>query len=153
MFSVPPPKRIVAWRARLAINQPETIKKILAETKTIAVVGLSSDPMRPSYEVSRYMQSQGYRIIPVNPYETEVLGEKAYAKLEDVPGKIDLVNIFRRSAEAGQFVDQAIRLGIKAVWLQDGVIDGEAARRADAAGLDVVMDDCILRQHIRLYRK
>jgi predicted CoA-binding protein len=137
----------------LAINNPETIKEILAKTRTIAVVGLSSDPTRPSYDVTRYMQSQGYRIIPVNPYETEVLGEKAYAKLADVPDQIDLVNIFRRSSEAGQFVDQAIQLGIKAVWMQDGVIDGAAARRADEAGLDVVMDDCILRQYVRLNRK
>ena len=137
----------------MAINHPETIRKILAETKTIAVVGLSSDPSRPSYDVTRYMQSQGYRIIPVNPYETEVLGEKAFATLADVPERIDLVNIFRRSSEAGQFVDQAIQLGIKAVWLQDGVIDGEAAKRADDAGLDVVMDDCILRQYVRLNRK
>ncbi len=137
----------------MAINNPETIKKILKETKTIAVVGLSSDPMRPSYDVSRFMQSQGYRIIPVNPFETEVLGEKAYAKLADVPGPIDLVNIFRRSSEAGQFVDQAIQLGMKAVWMQDGVIDGEAAKRADDAGLDVVMDDCILRQYVRLNRQ
>jgi uncharacterized protein len=137
----------------LAINNPETIKKILEETKTIAVVGLSSDAMRPSFDVSRYMQSQGYRIIPVNPHETEVLGEKAYAKLEDVPDKIDLVNIFRRPTEAGQFVDQAIELGIKAVWLQDGVIDVPAAKRAQDAGLDVVMDDCLLRQHIRFKRR
>jgi predicted CoA-binding protein len=137
----------------LAINNPETIKKILEETKTIAVVGLSSDSTRPSFDVSRYMQSQGFRIIPVNPNETEVLGEKAYAKLADVPDKIDLVNIFRRSSEAGQFVDQAIGLGIKAVWLQDGVIDGEAANRAVEAGLDVVMDDCILRQYVRLNRQ
>lgn len=137
----------------MAINNPATIKKILEETQTIAVVGLSSDPLRPSFDVSRYMQSQGYRIIPVNPNETEVLGEKAYAKLEDVPEKIDLVNIFRRSSEAGQFVDQAIQLGIKAVWMQDGVIDGEAAKRGEEAGLDVVMNDCILRQHIRLNRQ
>lgn len=95
------------------------------------------------------MQSQGYRIIPVNPFETEVLGEKAYATLQEVPEKIDLVNIFRRSSEAGQFVDEAIRLGIKAVWMQDFVIDRAAADRAIQAGLDVVMDDCILRQHLR----
>ena len=137
----------------MAINNPATIKKILEETRTIAVVGLSSDPLRPSFDVSRYMQSQGFRIIPVNPNETEVLGEKAYAKLEDVPEKIDLVNIFRRSTEAGQFVDQAIQLGIKAVWMQDGVIDGEAAKRGEEAGLDVVMDDWILRQYVRLNRK
>jgi uncharacterized protein len=136
----------------LSINSPETIQRILAETKTIAVVGISSDPSRPSHSVSKYMQSQGYRIIPVNPFETQVLGEKAYATLDEVPEKIDLVNIFRRSSEAGQFVDQAIGLGIKAVWLQDDVIDRAAAQRAVEAGLDVVMDDCILRQHIRRKR-
>lgn len=133
----------------MSLNQPETIKKILSETKTIAVVGLSSDPSRASNSVSRYIQSQGYRIIPVNPNESEVLGEKAYPTLQDVPEKIDLVNIFRRAEEAGQFVDQAIALGAKAVWMQDSVIDRAAAQRAVDAGLDVVMDDCILRQHIR----
>jgi predicted CoA-binding protein len=136
----------------LSVNSPETIQKILAETKTIAVVGLSSDATRPSNSVSKYMQSQGYRIIPVNPFETEVLGEKAYARLQDISEKIDLVNIFRRSSEAGQFVDEAIRLRIKAVWMQDSVIDRAAAQRAVEAGLNVVMDDCILRQHIRRNR-
>lgn len=136
----------------MAINSPEAIQRILDETKTIAVVGLSANPQRPSNSVSKYMQSNGYRIIPVNPFEQEALGEKAYARLADVPEKIDLVNIFRRSEEAGQFVDEAIALGIKAVWLQDDVIDEAAAQRAIAAGLDVVMDDCILRQHIRRHR-
>jgi predicted CoA-binding protein len=136
----------------VSFNNPEIIKKILNETKTIAVVGLSSDPSRASNSVSKYIQSQGYRIIPVNPNENEVLGEKAYPTLQDVPEKIDLVNIFRRANEAGQFVDQAIALGIKAVWMQDSVIDRAAAQRAIDAGLDVVMDDCILRQHIRQNR-
>jgi predicted CoA-binding protein len=136
----------------VSFNNPEIIKKILNETKTIAVVGLSSDPSRASNSVSKYIQSQGYRIIPVNPNESEVLGEKAYSTLQDVPEKIDLVNIFRRAEEAGQFVDQAIALGIKAVWMQDSVIDRAAAQRALDAGLDVVMDDCILRQHIRQNR-
>src|SRR5262245_10339714 len=111
----------------MQINNPEVIDQILRDTKTIAVVGLSSDPTRPSNSVSRYMQSHGYRIIPVNPNETETLGEKAYAGLEDVPGGVDLVNIFRRSEEAGQHVDEAIRIGARGVWLQEGVIDGEAA--------------------------
>jgi predicted CoA-binding protein len=136
----------------VSLNNPEVIKKILSETKTIAVVGLSSDPGRASYSVSKYIQSNGYRIIPVNPNESEVLGEKAYPTLQDVPEKIDLVNIFRRAEEAGQFVDQAIALGVKAVWMQDSVIDKAAAQRALDAGLDVVMDDCILRQHIRQNR-
>ena len=118
----------------MEINSQETIQKILNETKTIAVVGLSSDPSRASRGVSSYMKSRGYRIIPVNPNETEVLGERAYARLEDVPERIDLVNIFRRSAEAGAHVDEAIRIGARAVWLQEDVIDEEAARRAARAG-------------------
>ncbi len=131
------------------INNPKAIETILSESHTIAVVGLSSNPMRPSYDIARYLQKNGYRIIPVNPNEAEVLGERAYPALADVPEKIDLVNIFRRSEEAGHHVDEAIRLGIKAVWMQDGVIDEAAAERALQAGLTVVMDDCILRQHAR----
>ncbi|HET9532765.1 MAG TPA: CoA-binding protein [Blastocatellia bacterium] len=131
------------------INNPEAIERILIESKVIAVVGLSSDPSRPSYGVSKYMQSQGYRIIPINPNETQVLGEKAYARLEDVPEKIDIVDIFRRSDEAGLHVDEAIRVGARAVWLQEGVIDYDAAGRALEAGLDVVMDRCILKDHMR----
>jgi len=136
----------------LQINDPETIDRILTETKTIAVVGLSSDGTRASNSVSRYMQSRGYRIIPVNPNEATVLGEKSYTRLEDVPDKIDLVDIFRRSEEAGQHVDEAIRIGARGVWLQEGVIDEEAARRAIEAGLDVVMDRCILKEHVKRIR-
>lgn len=131
------------------INDQKAIETILSESRVVAVVGLSSNPMRPSYEIARYLQKNGYRIIPVNPNETEVLGERAYASLADVPEKIDLVDIFRRSEEAGHHVDEAIRLGAKAVWMQDGVIDEAAAERALEAGLMVVMDDCILRQHAR----
>lgn len=133
----------------MSINSAETIGRILDECKTIAVVGLSSNPLRPSYGVSQYMQRRGYRIIPVNPNEQEVLGEKSYAKLADVPGQIDLVDIFRRSEEAGAVVDEAITIGAKAVWLQEGVIDPAAARRAEVAGLLVVMDRCILKDHAR----
>jgi len=133
----------------IGLNDPKTIETILNECHTIAVVGLSSNPMRASYGVARYLQRQGYRIIPVNPNETEVLGERAYAHLVDVPDKFDLVDIFRRSEEAGRHVDEAIRLGARAVWMQDGVIDPAAAERALKAGLLVVMDDCILRQHSR----
>lgn len=133
----------------MQINAPEVIDRILAETKTIAVVGLSSDGTRASNSVSRYIQSNGYRIIPVNPNEATVLGEKCYARLEDVPEKIDLVDVFRRSEEAGQHVDEAIRIGARGVWLQEGVIDQEAARRAIEAGLDVVMDRCILKEHMK----
>ena len=128
-------------------NDPKVIETILQECRTIAVVGLSSNPMRASYGVARYLQRQGYRIIPVNPNETEVLGERAYPSLAAVPEQFDLVDIFRRSEDAGEFVDEAIRLGTKAVWLQDGVIDEAAARRAADAGLLVVMNNCILREH------
>ena len=133
----------------MEINHPETIKLILEGCRAIAVVGLSSNPIRPSYGVAAYMQRQGYRVIPVNPNETQVLGEKAYASLTDAPQPIELVDIFRRSAEAGAVVDEAIRLGAKAVWLQEGVIDDAAAERAHAAGLLVAMDRCWLKEHLR----
>ncbi|HEV8482396.1 MAG TPA: CoA-binding protein [Blastocatellia bacterium] len=136
----------------MEVNSPEAISKILDETKTIAVVGLSSDPSRPSYGVSSYMQSMGYRVIPVNPRESQVLGEKAYASLADVPETIDLVNIFRRSDQAGGHIDEAISVGARAVWLQEGVIDHGAAMKAVGAGLDVVMDRCILKEHMRRKR-
>lgn len=136
----------------MRINDPEVIDELLNDVKTIAVVGLSSDATRASNSVSRYMQSQGYRIIPVNPAEISVLGEKAYPALEDVPDKVDLVDIFRRSDEAGRHVDEAIRLGVRAVWLQEGVIDEQAARRAQEAGLAVVMDRCILKEHLKRNR-
>jgi predicted CoA-binding protein len=137
----------------LEINSSETIKKILTECKTIAVVGLSSDPHRPSFGVASYMLRCGYKVIAVNPNETEVLGGKAYSSLADVPDKIDLVDIFRRSSEAGRAVDEAIALGVKAVWLQDGVIDNAAAQRAHEAGLLVVMDRCWLRDHAKASRQ
>jgi uncharacterized protein len=131
------------------INDPEVINRILKETKTIAVVGLSSNRYRPSYRVSSYLQNHGYRIIPVNPSETEVLGERAYPTLADVPDKIDLVDIFRRSEDAGKHIDEAIGLGLQAVWLQEGVIDRAAAEKARTAGLLVVMDRCILKEHMK----
>jgi predicted CoA-binding protein len=133
----------------LGINSKETIATIFDNCHTIAVVGLSSSSFRPSHGVASYMQRHGYRVIPVNPNETEVLGEKAYASLADVPQQIDLVDIFRRSDEAGTTVDEAIAVGAKAVWLQDGVIDKAAAQRALDAGLLVVMDRCWLRDHVR----
>src|ERR1044072_2893619 len=137
---------------KVEINSDKVISNILGEAKTIAVVRISSDPSLPSYSVSRYMQENGYRIIPVNPNETSVLGEKAYASLDDVSEKIDLVDIFRRSDEAGQHVDEAIRIGARGVWLQAGVIDEAAARRALDAGLQVVMDRCILKEHLKRKR-
>ncbi len=132
------------------MNEPETIKRILDECKTIAVVGLSSDTLRPSHGVAGYMQKQGYRVIPVNPNETEALGEKAFPDLSSIGEPIDLVDIFRNSAFAGEAVDEAIRIGAKAVWLQEGVIDSAAAQRAEDAGLLVVMDRCWLKDHYRM---
>jgi uncharacterized protein len=132
-------------------SDPE-VERLLRGAKTIAVVGLSSNRSRASYGVSQYMQSAGYRIVPVNPNETEVLGEKAYARLEDVPEKIDIVDVFRRPEFVPEIVDAAIRVGARAIWMQDGVADESAAQRARAAGLFVIMDDCILREHRRLLR-
>ena len=136
----------------MAINSPETIRRILDECRTIAVVGLSSDPSRASNSVSGYMRGQGYRVIPVNPNETSVFGEKSYPDLFAVPEKIDLVDVFRRPDEAGKAVDEAIGVGAKAVWLQEGVIDSAAAQRAEDAGLMVVMDRCWLKEHMRAHR-
>lgn len=131
----------------MEINSSQTIAQIFDECRTIAVVGLSSNTSRASNGVASYMQAVGYKVIPVNPRETEVLGEKSYAQLADVPVKIDLVDVFRRSEEAGAVVDEAIKVGAKAVWLQEGVIDDEAAARAAAAGLLVVMNRCWLKDH------
>ena len=136
----------------MAINSTETIRRILDECRTIAVVGLSSDPSRASNSVSGYMRRQGYRVIPVNPNETSVFGEKSYPDLSAVKEQIDLVDVFRRSDEAGKAVDEAIAVGAKAVWLQEGVIDSAAAQRAEDAGLMVVMDRCWLKEHIRAHR-
>ena len=133
----------------MEINSREAINKILEDCRTIAVVGLSSNPGRASHGVAGYMKRSGYTIIPVNPNEQQVLGEKSYPSLADVPVKVDLVDVFRRSEEAGSVVDEAIKIGAKAVWLQEGVIDHEAARRAQDAGLLVVMDRCWLKDHAR----
>ena len=129
-----------------------TIPDLLRTSRTIAVVGLSNRRTRPSYGVSEYMQAQGYRIIPVNPHVTEVLGEKAYARLEDVPEHIDIVDIFRRSEFVPEIVESAIRVSAGAVWMQEEVVHEDAADRARAAGLTVVMDRCILKEHRRLSR-
>jgi predicted CoA-binding protein len=126
------------------------ILELLKKSHTIAVVGISSNALRPSNGVSAYMKRAGYHIVPVNPNETEVLGEKAYARLEEVPEKIDIVNIFRRSEYVPEIVESAIRIGAKSVWMQEGVMDPEAADRARAAGLEVVMDRCILKEHRKL---
>ena len=133
----------------MEINRPETIEAILKECRTIAVIGLSSSPSRASHGVASYMKRHGYKVIAVNPNETDVFGEKAYPALASVPDKVDLVDIFRRSSEAGAAVDDAIAAGAKAVWLQEGVIDEAAAQRALDAGLHVVMDRCWLKEHAR----
>ena len=128
------------------------IPELLESARTIAVVGLSSNPMRPSNGVAEYMQRSGYRIIPVNPNETVVLGEKSYPRLEDVPEPIDIVDVFRRPQFVPDIVESAIKVGAKALWLQEGVIHDAAAARAQEAGLDVVMDKCILKEHRKLSR-
>jgi len=130
-------------------QNPEIIKQILDECRTIAVVGLSSNPYRASNGVASFMQKKGYQIIPVNPNETEVLGVAVFAKLSDVTEKVELVDIFRRSDEAGTAVDEAIAIGAKAVWLQEGVIDEAAAKRAEDAGLLVVMNRCWLKDFMK----
>jgi predicted CoA-binding protein len=130
------------------MNQsPDPITDLLKKSKTIAVVGLSSSPLRPSYGVSAYLQGQGYRIIPVNPEIKGALGEKAYTSLSEVPEKIDIVDVFRRSEFVPEVVDEAIKLKVPAIWLQEGVIHEAAAQKARKAGLLVVMDRCLLKEH------
>jgi uncharacterized protein len=134
------------------VNEPETIRQILEETKTIAVVGLSDKPDRASLGVSRFMQRQGYRILPVNPLARTVLGEQAYRSLDDayaaVEGKIDLVNVFRAPEFVPAIVKDVIRLKLKAIWLQESVVHAEAAEEAEQAGVKVVMDRCILKDRM-----
>ena len=133
------------------MNEPETIRSILESAKTIAVVGLSDRPDRASFGVSRYMQRQGYRIVPVNPNLSQVLGETAYPTLNDAAaavGKIDLVDVFRAPAFVPEIVKDVIRLKISSLWLQQGVCHEEAAERAEAAGVKVVMDRCIFQEHM-----
>jgi predicted CoA-binding protein len=130
-----------------------SIKEILETYKTIAVVGLSSQRSRASHGVSEYMQNAGYRIIPVNPNETEVLGEKAYPTLDDVPVQFEIVDIFRRPEYVPDIVEAAIRCKARVIWMQLGVADEASAARARAAGLEVVMDRCILQDHMALLRQ
>lgn len=129
----------------------DEIGELLKRTKTIAVVGLSDSPLRPSYGVSAYMQSHGYKIIPVNPSIKGSLGEKAIASLGDIEEKIDMVDVFRRSEYVPELVDEAVRLKVPAIWLQEDVIHEEAAEKARKAGIFVVMDKCILKEHRRRF--
>jgi predicted CoA-binding protein len=129
----------------------DEIGELLKRTKTIAVVGLSDSPLRPSYGVSAYMQSHGYRIIPVNPSIKGALGEKAVASLAEIEEKIDMVDVFRRPEYVPELVDEAIRLKVPAIWLQEDVIHEEAAEKAREAGIFVVMDKCVLKEHRRRF--
>ena len=126
--------------------------EILRKYKTIAVVGLSPNQMRPSYGVSEYMKRSGYKIIPVNPGHAEILGEKSYRTLDDVPEPVEIVNVFRRSEYIPEVAEAAIRKGAKVLWLQEGIYNEEAAEKARAAGLEVIMDTCILKEHRRTSR-
>ena len=128
------------------------IPEILKATRTIAVVGLSASPMRPSNGVATYLQRAGYRIIPVNPLVADVLGEKSYARLEDIPEQVDMVDIFRRAEFVPEIVESAIRIGAKVIWMQEGVVHEAAAERARQAGMAVVMDKCTLKEHRKLLR-
>ena len=130
-------------------NEAERISELLKSARTIAVVGLTNTPIRPSYGVSHYMQSQGYRIIPVNPNITEWEGEKAYASLLEVPERIDIVDVFRRSDAVPEVVEQAIQIKANVIWMQEGVVHHKAAEKARQAGIFVVMDKCILKEHVK----
>ena len=125
------------------------IDRILRETRTVAVVGISDKPERPSHGVARYLQGRGYRVIPVNPFLSEVMGEKAYPSLSDIPGKIDLVDVFRRSEEVPALAEEAVRIGAKFFWMQEGVVSEKARDRLERAGIAVVMDLCIKKELAR----
>jgi uncharacterized protein len=130
---------------------PDAIREMLGKYKTLAVVGLSSHPVHPSYRVCAYMQSAGYRIIPVNPFASEVLGQKAYPRLQDVPEPLEIVVIFRQPRFVPEVVEAAIARGASVIWMQEGVIHVEAAEQARKAGLEVVMDRCILKEHAKRF--
>lgn len=128
-----------------------TLRRILKSNRTVAVVGLSANWWRPSYFAAKYMQEHGYRVVPVNPAYQEVLGEKCYAALKDIPFPVDVVDCFRKSEEIGPLADEAIAIGAKCLWMQLGVVNEAAAAKARAAGLDVVMDRCVKIEHARLF--
>ncbi len=134
------------------MKSSDPIYELLSRIRTIAVVGLSDSPLRPSHGVSAYMQSEGYRIIPVNPHITEALGEHSYPSLADVLEKIDLINVFRRPEYVDEIVEQAIQLKIPAIWLQEGVVNERAAKKAREAGMFVLMDQCVLKEHRKRFR-
>jgi uncharacterized protein len=131
------------------MNEPELIKEILRRAKTVAVVGLSPKPGRPSANIAAYLQQHGYRVFPVNPSLEQALGEKAYPTISAIPEKVDLVDVFRRAEHIPAVVDDAIAAGVKYLWIQEGIINHEAARKAEQAGIGVVMDRCIFKDHIR----
>jgi predicted CoA-binding protein len=128
-----------------------TIEEVLRGSRTVAIVGLSSKEDRPSHRVGLYLQSKGYRIIPVNPGEAEVLGQRSYPDLVSIPEPVDVVDVFRRSADVPPVVEEAIKVKAKVVWMQEGVVNERAAKRARSAGLKVVMDHCMRKEHIRLF--
>jgi uncharacterized protein len=136
-----------------AMPSDQELRSILGEAKTVAVVGLSSKPHRDSYEVAEWLQGKGYRIIPVNPNETEVLGEKAYPSLLDVPEKVDVVDVFRRAEYTPEVAEQSVKIGARVLWLQDGIVNEDAWRIATDGGIDVVMGVCIRRTKNRLERE
>jgi predicted CoA-binding protein len=126
----------------MPINTDEGIRELLTSTKTIALVGASTNPQRASHAVMRYMMDRGYRVIPVNPNEPEICGQKAYASVKDIPEPIDMVDIFRRSEDTGPIIDEAIAIGAKSIWLQLNIFNEEGTKKAEAAGLKVVVDRC-----------
>lgn len=132
------------------MNSDQVMKEILLSAKTIATVGLSSNPEKDSYSVAQYLKDQGYRVIPVNPTATEVLGETSYPDLESVPEKIDVVQVFRKPEDVPPVAESAVKVGARAVWMQEGIVNEEAAQTARAAGLQVVMDACMRETHKRL---
>src|SRR6202046_4466568 len=136
-----------------SVSESDAITEILQSSKTIAVVGLSNRRMRASFGVAQYLQSVGYRIIPVNPNETEVLGEKSYSRLQDISVAVDIVDVFRRSEFVPEIVNAAIQISARCIWMQEGVIHAEAAERARRAGLFVIMDKCTLKEHVKRARQ
>jgi predicted CoA-binding protein len=143
----PQPLAILKGKIRLWMAAIRTIEDILRDCKTVAVVGLSPNPARPSHRVAVYLQEQGYRVVPVNPNAAEILGERCYPNLTAIPYSVELVDIFRRSEEGPPVIDEAIQVGAKAVWMQLGIVNEAAAKLAQEAGLDVVMDKCTAIEH------